>query len=639
MALLNINNASLSFGEHILFNDVTFGVELGEKIALIGRNGSGKSSLFKAIQGIQELDQGNITISTGKKIIVVNQEPSFLDTTTIFNEIFSGLGDIETDVKKYYYILDEISETNSSELLDQLDTIQNKLEHIDFWNLKNNIDKMLSELNLNKNTLIGNLSGGMKKKVAIIKALIANPDILLLDEPTNHLDISSILWLEKIISEFKGSVIIITHDRYFLDKTVSKIIELDRGKINIYPGSFAKYKEIKEFQLSFETKMNKEFDKFLAQEEVWIRKGVEARRTRNEGRVKRLKELREERARRSEKLGVINLSIDASKLSGNVIASLDNINLSFNNKVILENFSAKFCRGDKIGLVGPNGVGKSTLLKVILNQQKVNSGKVDIGTKLEVAYFDQFRDQLNDDDIIADVINQGQEYVEINGKKVHITRYLESFLFVPERFRANVGSLSGGEKNRLLLARLFSKPANVIILDEPTNDLDIETLDLLEETLINYTGTVFLVSHDRSFLDNIATQLLVFEGDGKIVEIVGGYSDYLLYTQRRQLLDNKKIVEKPIKTNEYKNSNTLPTKLSYKDKLELDALPREIEILETKQLSYRNILSDSNIYKEDLNYIKKIKCDLDLVELEIQEKLDKWEKLENLKNSFDNLKK
>ena len=635
MALLNVNKASLSFGSHVLFKNITFGVGSGEKIGLIGRNGSGKSSLFKVIEGKQELDEGEVTFSVGTKYIVLNQEPELNENSIIFDEIFSGLIDIKEDIKKYYWLLDEIAHNDSQELLLQLDDIYNKLESNNFWQFKNNIDKMLTELNLNKNTLISELSGGMKKKVAIIKALITNPDILLLDEPTNHLDVSSILWLEKVINEFRGSVILITHDRYFLNNTVSKIIELDRGNINFYTGNYEKYKEIKDLQLSIEKKMNKEFDKFLAQEEVWIRKGVEARRTRNEGRVKRLKELREERSRRKEKIGVVDLSIDASSISGNVISTLENVSLSFNNKIILNNFSAKFCRGDKVGLVGPNGVGKSTLLKVILNQQKVNAGSITSGTKLEVAYFDQFRNQISDDDLIIDVVNQGQEYIEIKGKKIHITKYLESFLFEPERFRASVGSLSGGERNRLLLARLFSKPANVIVLDEPTNDLDMETLDLLEETLINYTGTVFLVSHDRSFLDNIATQLLVFEGNGKIIEIVGGYDDYLSYLQRSQPIENKKNLVKESKLSQDSQVNSNRTKLSYKNKQELESLPIEIEKLENKVQQLRNILYDKNVYKEDANYIKQVKKDLEAIELDVFNKLNRWEELESIKTSLE----
>lgn len=529
MSVITVDKVSLAFGHHLLLDKVILGIEASDKIGLIGRNGAGKSSLLKILALEIKPDDGQVYIADGAKIVYVHQEPQLNDGHTIFEEVFSGLGDIKEHLIQYNQILDLMITDHSQELLDKLAHLQEIFDQKNAWQVEHLINKTITELGLDGRQKISDLSGGVRKKVALAKALVTAPEILLLDEPTNHLDITAIEWLEKIINNFNGIVILITHDRAFLDKTVNKILELDRGRINEYPASYAKYCEWKNLQLANEEKINHEFDKFLAQEEVWIRRGIEARRTRNEGRVRRLEELRKSRAQRRERLGKVNITIDHGNLSGKIVANLVKINVKFGAKQVISNFSTTILRGDKIGLIGPNGIGKSTLLKVILGQLQPDSGTVELGTKLDVAYFDQLREQLDENATIQEVVSQGQDFIELGSRRPHIATYLEEFLFEAARFRSKVSSLSGGERNRLLLARLFSKPANVLVLDEPTNDLDIETLELLEEKLANYSGTVFLVSHDREFLDNVATESYVFTGNGKIVEIFGGYTDYLRY--------------------------------------------------------------------------------------------------------------
>ena len=465
--------------------------------------------------------------------------------------------------------------------------------------------------------------------------MVIEPDVILLDEPTNHLDIYAIEWLENVINSFNGAVILITHDRRFLDRTVNKIIELDRGRLNVYPGSYAKYQEVKARQLEDEAKANREFDKVLAQEEVWIRKGIEARRTRNEGRVRRLEQLRVDRVLRRDRLGKVQLQVDSTKVSGKIVAELENVKLSFGERNIIKSLTTCIMRGDKIGLIGSNGIGKSTLLKIILGQLEPDFGHVKLGTKLEIAYFDQFREQLNDEATIQDVVSQGQDYIDTGTRRIHIATYLEEFLFEPARFRSPVKSLSGGERNRLLLARLFSRPANVLILDEPTNDLDVETLELLEEMLVNYHGTVFLVSHDREFLDNVVTQSYVFLGDGDVLEFAGGYTDWLDYKQN--VLDVAKannigikanVTDKTQKTSYKEVKNTTKTKLSFKERAELEKLPLEIEQLELEQTDLQNKLLDVNIYKNEPMKAREYQVRIELIDTELLVKMARWEELD-----------
>lgn len=638
MAIITVDKASLAFGTHALLDKVTFSIEKGEKVGLIGRNGSGKSSFLKALAGKIKLDDGNIFITNGTKIVYIPQEPVLDPNHTISEEVFAAIGNLKEAFIRYDQVLNELETDidNMDELLEELNVLQEELEHGNLWGIKNLIDKTLAELNLDGHWKISSLSGGVKKKVAIAKALVVEPDVILLDEPTNHLDITTTLWLEDVIRSFVGSIVLITHDRAFLDHTVDKIVELDRGRLSVFPGSYSKYKEYKADQLHNEERLNSEFDKLLAQEEVWIRKGIEARRTRNEGRVRRLEQLRLERQQRRDRVGQVTFEVDSGEKSGKIVANLEHINVGFGEKQILKNFSTTILRNDKIGLIGPNGIGKSTLLKVVLGELTPDSGKVELGTKIQVAYFDQFREQLDEESTIQDVVSQGQDYVEINGRKLHIASYLEDFLFAPNRFRSPVKSLSGGERNRLLLARLFSRPANVLVLDEPTNDLDIETLELLEELLSSYNGTVFLVSHDREFLDNVVTESLVFLGNGEVLEITGGYSDWLNY--KTKYLDKN---EKPTKSSNaeankieavFENKvNEKPIKLSYKEKQELEMMADSITALEMEQANLTEILASGELYKTNPSRASEYQIRLSAIDAEILEKMERWEFLESKK--------
>ena len=637
MAKITVDKISLAFGHHQLLDKVSFALEKNDKYGLIGRNGAGKSSFLKVIAGAHKADDGKIHYQEGLKIVYVAQESELNDGNTIFQEVMSGLGTLTANLTDYYAALDQMASDYSEELLSKIERLQHELELHNGWTVKNLIDKTLSELGLDGHQIVGDLSGGVRKKVALAKALIVNPDILFLDEPTNHLDVFAIEWLEGVINNFPGAIVLITHDRRFLDNTVNKILELDRGSIRSYTGNFARYQELKERQLADEAKTNSEFDKFLAQEEVWIRKGIEARRTRNEGRVRRLQELRETRRNRRDHQGQVRLQIDSGQLSGKIVVEIEHLQVSFGERQIIRDFSAKILRGDKIGLIGGNGAGKSTLLKAILGELEPSSGKVKLGTKLEVAYFDQLRQQLDDDASIQDVVAQGQDYVFINGARKHIATYLEEFLFDPARFRSPVASLSGGERNRLLLARLFSQPANVLVLDEPTNDLDMDTLELLEELLANYPGTVFLVSHDREFLDNVVTQSWVFLGEGNILEFSGGYSDWFSYKDQyfaefyseRKTIENVVNADKASKDSNLNKQTQQRNKLSYKEKTELEQLPDLLASLEAEQADLNLKLQDPQLYKDDPELATKYHARVTEIDDLLLEKLARWEELEN----------
>lgn len=635
MAIITVDKISLAFGHHTLLDKVSFGLEKNDKIGLIGRNGAGKSSFLKVLAKTQASDDGRVYYQDGIKIVYVPQEPQLNPENSIYQEVMSGLGNLSQILVDYQDVLDKMATDYTDELLEKMTELQNDLEHHNGWVAKNLIDKTLSELSLDGHQLVGALSGGVRKKVAIAKALVSNPDVMLLDEPTNHLDVFAIEWLEQVINNFTGSIMLITHDRRFLDNTIDKILELDRGRLSMYPGNFATYQETKARQLSDEAKTNFEFDKLLAQEEVWIRKGIEARRTRNEGRVRRLEELREIRKARRDHLGSVKLQIDNTQASGKIVAEIENLNVTFGDKVVIRDFTSKILRGDKIGLIGSNGIGKSTLLKAILGQIEATSGTIKLGTKLEVAYFDQLREQLDDNATIQDVVAQGQDYVFINGFRKHIATYLEDFLFDPARFRSPVASLSGGERNRLLLARLFSQPANVLVMDEPTNDLDMDTLELLEELLANYSGTVFLVSHDREFLDNVVTQSWVFLGNGDILEYSGGYTDWFAYKDKyfAEFYAKEKPVNKTIKENDAHNisankSDTVKTKLTYKEKQELEQLPKELASLEAEQAELNAKMLDPVLYKDQPQLAADYHARVTVIDDLLIEKLARWEELE-----------
>ena len=633
MTILAVENASFAVGHVPLLDKTSFQLNQGEKVGLIGRNGAGKSSFLKILAGVQKLDDGQLIIQNGLKIVYVPQESVFDDEMSVFDVVSEGLGSLRDVLRQYHQVSHQLESHHLDNLIQQLNDLQNQIEAQNGWSVDAAIKQTISELGLPENELIGNLSGGQKKRVALAQAWVQKPDILLLDEPTNHLDINAIIWLENLLCAFSGSMVVITHDRRFLDNISNRIVELDRGVLRSYDGSFSQYSEKKAQELAVEAEHNRLFDKFHAQEEAWIRKGIEARRTRNEGRVRRLEELRRQRAARRERVGQVNFKLNTGEKSGKIIAELEHASFAYGDKVIMNQFSTIIQRGDKIGLIGANGIGKTTFLKLILGELQPTYGKIRLGSKQEVAYFDQFRSQLNDNDTVFYTLGQGNDFVEVGGKKKHVMSYLEDFLFHPERAQSPVSSLSGGERNRLLLAKLFTRPANILVLDEPTNDLDIETQELLEELLRDYAGTVFLVSHDRMFLDNVITQSIVFEGNGCLKEYIGGYQDYVDAKAREDKLqaassakntvENEPVKEKP------KANRTV--KLSYKEQRELDALPDEIAALETEQAALAEQLSNPEIFK-DYEKAGSLQSRSEEIELILLEKLERWEVLEEKQN-------
>ncbi|TDK67273.1 ATP-binding cassette domain-containing protein [Sapientia aquatica] len=629
MAVISLSNAQLAFGHVALLDHTEFSIETGERVGLIGRNGTGKSSLLKVIAGTSKLDDGLLVMQQNLRIAYVEQEPLFDPTQNVYDAVAAGLGELPALLKEYEDISGQFGGDNDDALMERMHDIQLKLDAADAWGLSSKVEATLDRLNLQKDALIGSLSGGMKKRVALAVALVSAPDVLLLDEPTNHLDYSSILWLEGLLRDFKGSVLLITHDRSFLDNVCTRIIELDRGRILSFPGNFTTYQTRKAELLENELVENAKFDKFLAQEEVWIRKGVQARRTRDEGRVRRLEDLRRQRTARRDQQGQVKLDVSAGERSGKIVAELENVCKSYGSKVIVDNFSATILRGDKVGLIGANGAGKTTLLKMILGEEQADSGTIKQGSKLQVAYFDQMRAQLNEDASLAETIAPGSDWVEINGQKKHVMTYLNDFLFAAERARSPVKSLSGGERNRLLLARLFAKPANALVLDEPTNDLDIDTLELLEELLENYTGTVFLVSHDRAFLDNVVTQVIVSEGQGQWNEYIGGFSDWERYANsvKESAKSASKTAAKVAVKLEVK-SEPKAKKLSYKEQRELEELPKLIAKLEAEQQTITERLQDNNLYKTQPEEVNKLNLRYAEIDDLLLTSLEQWEAIE-----------
>ncbi|MCG7757248.1 MAG: ATP-binding cassette domain-containing protein [Nitrosomonas sp.] len=635
MPLITLENACLAFGHHALLDHANLQLDSGERAGLIGRNGGGKSSLLRSLAGEIKLDDGRLWRAPNLKLAYVSQEPLLNPANTVYQEVSTGLGNISRILLEYHAVSHALGETpeNTEALLIRLQDLQGALEVDGGWNLQAKIETVIDKLNLPADTLIDHLSGGLKKRVALARALVISPDVLLLDEPTNHLDFSSIEWLEGLLRDFSGSVLFITHDRRFLDNVATRIIELDRGNLQAFSGNFSGYQRQKAEMLEVEAIHNRKFDKFLAQEEVWIRKGIEARRTRNEGRVRRLEALRLERAARRDKVGKANINVDAGERSGKLVAELEQVSKSYGDKAIIKDFSCRIMRGDRVGLLGPNGAGKSTLLKLILGELQPDSGSIQQGTKLSVAYFDQMREQLNEEMVLTDTISPGSDFVEINGKRKHVISYLEDFLFPPERARSPVKSLSGGERNRLLLARLFTRPANVLVLDEPTNDLDIETLELLEALLQDYSGTLFLVSHDREFLDNVVTQVIAFEGNGKLCEYIGGYEDWIRAKQFEDNSNQQKILSKQSETSPNSGS-TAPKparikKLSYQEARELEALPGKIDTLEREQANITLRLNEPTIYRDHPDEVKALQTRLAAIEKELTDCLAKWEELES----------
>ena len=626
MALITFLNAQLAFGHVALLDHTDFALETGERVGLIGRNGTGKSSFLKILAGMEKADDGTLQLQQNLRLAYVAQEPVLDPNATVFAAASAGMAGVKALIDQY---CDGIGD---------LDALQSAIEAQDGWNWEQRVTETLHRLHLDEDAIVSTLSGGTKKRVALAQALVAQPDVLLLDEPTNHLDLDSIEWLEDLLIAFKGSVVTITHDRSFLDRVATRIVELDRGILRSYAGNFAQYLVLKDEQLAQEAVISAKADKLLAQEEIWIRKGVEARRTRSQSRIVRLENLRASRLAHRDAVGKVRMDVASGVLGGKLVAELTEAGKSFGDKVIIKNFTASVIRGDKIGLIGPNGAGKTTLLKLILGELQPDSGKIRQGASLQVAYFDQMRNALDLDSTLVDFISPGSEWIEIGNQRKHVKSYLSDFLFSPARANSPVRSLSGGERNRLLLARLFARPANVLVLDEPTNDLDIETLELLEELLQGYEGTVFLVSHDRTFLDNVVTSTIAFEGNGLWREYEGGVQDWLIQSKRSkeiQVASNLAATSaqqtsarghKNTKSTDQKKVLT-PQKLSNRAQRELDALQATIDALELEQAKLRTTLTDSHLYEKDPTLATHLYTRDAAIDEEMIRALTRWEEL------------
>ena len=626
-----MTDAKLAFGHVDLLANTNFSLESGERVGLIGRNGTGKSSLLKILAGIEKMDDGLLQYQQGLRIAYVPQEPIFEAEETVFEAVSKGVAKAKALREEYEAL--SIGEWDDA-AHHRLDEIQSQLEAVSGWNWEQRVNETLDRLHLEGDVKINTLSGGTKKRVALARALVEVPDVLLLDEPTNHLDLDSISWLEELLKEYQGSVILITHDRAFLDNVCTQIVELDRGILRSYPGNFSAYEVLKDQELNAESLANARADKLLAQEEVWIRKGVEARRTRSVARIARLENLRASRSERRDAIGQVKLAVSAGDRSGKIVADLQGVSKSY-DRPIVQDFTATILRGDKVGLLGPNGAGKTTLLKLILGSIAPDSGTATMGTRIEVAYFDQMREGLDLNASLEDYISPGSEWIEINGNKKHVKSYLSDFLFAPERTNSPVSTLSGGERNRLLLARLFARPANVLVLDEPTNDLDIDTLDLLEQLLQEYKGTVFLVSHDRYFLDNVVTSIIAHEGDGFWREYEGGYEDWKIQKARSDKIrasqsSAKTEVKAEAKPEARATEKPSPVKsgvqkLNGKERQELEVLPAEIETLETEQADIGIAMSNPDLYKNEPELAASMQARLSQITQQLDQKLQRWE--------------
>lgn len=633
MPHVTLDNASMAFGHHPLLDHASFQLDAGERVGLIGRNGAGKSSMLKVIAGEAKLDDGILWRSPSVRIVYVPQEPVLNPEHTVFEAVSEGLGPLQHLLVDYHAVTHAMGEPDADieALMERMQHLQHELDSNDGWQSQSRVETVLSRLSLDADSVVSTLSGGWRKRVALARALVADPEVLLLDEPTNHLDLEAIEWLEELLMGFKGSVLFITHDRRFLDHLATRIVELDRGQLTDFVGSYSNYLIKKEELLAVEATHAANFDKVLAQEEAWIRQGIKARRTRNEGRVRRLEQLRLERAARRERQGNVKISLDSGERSGKLVAELENVSKAYGGRTLINDFSTRILRGDRIGLLGPNGIGKTTLLKLILGELEPDSGTVQRGTNMNIAYFDQMREQLDEEATLADTISPGSDFVEIAGERKHVISYLEDFLFPPQRSRSPVKSLSGGERNRLLLARLFARPANVLVLDEPTNDLDIDTLELLESLLQEFPGTLFLVSHDRAFLENTVTQVIAFEGQGVLTEFGGGYDDWRRFTEQRaaEKLSAEKAAVSKTTSNKTTASKANTNKLSYKETQELESLPAKIEALETEQNNLNTSLADPSLYQSNPQQVKTLQARLLELDVELDVVLARWELLES----------
>ncbi|CAM9115793.1 ATP-binding cassette domain-containing protein [Acinetobacter pseudolwoffii] len=631
MAYITLRDVQLAFGGPALLNGANFNLERGERVCLIGRNGEGKSTLLKLIEGSLLPDSGEVSLQNGITISMLAQDVP-MDSGKVADIVADGAGEA-SEVLRAYHAASEACVLGDMDACDRMGNLQHKMDQLDGWALETKVNSILSKMGLDPDADLADLSGGRKRRVLLARALLTQPDVLLLDEPTNHLDVESIEWLEKFLLDQNNlTLLFISHDRAFVDSIATRIVELDRGQLRSYEGNYSRYLELKAMQMEAEEKQNALFDKKLAEEEVWIRQGIKARRTRNEGRVRALKALREEsKARRSQQGKVAMATQDANR-SGKLVFEIENLSVKFgDNAPIINNFSALVLRGDRIGLVGDNGVGKTTLIKAILGELE-HGGTVKTGTQLEVAYFDQLRNALDLEKSVKDNVSEGSDHVDVNGNRRHIYSYLQDFLFSPERARTPVKALSGGERNRILLAKLLLKPSNLIVMDEPTNDLDMVTLELLEEMLGGYKGTLLLISHDRAFMDNVVTSTWVFDGKGNIDEYVGGYQDYLEQRPDQTVVDQKSAVKKAMAKAEAAPVAAKKVKLSYKDQRALEQLPAEMEALEKEQAEINTQLADGSLFVSDSDKAMQLSQRLSEIDELLLEKLERWEELDNLSN-------
>ena len=627
MPLLILDDVSHAYGHVALLDHAALVIEPGERLGLIGRNGAGKSTLMQVVAGGVAPDDGKVWRAPGLRIARVAQEPELDEGSTVFEAVAEGLGEVRTAILDYHHVAASLADpaADADAALARLAALQGVLEDGDGWRAKSRVEATLSRLGLEADARVATLSGGQRKRVALARALVSEPGLLLLDEPTNHLDLESIEWLEETLDGFAGALLVVTHDRRFLDRVVRRILELDRGRLLSFEGNFSAYRARKEEMLAAEAVVNAKFDRLLAQEEVWIRKGIEARRTRNEGRVRRLEQLRLERGRRREQQGQVALALSEGERSGKVVAEFEHVSKAFGERVVVRDFSARILRGDRVGLVGPNGAGKSTFIRLLLGELEPDAGAIRRGTKLAVAYYDQFRARLDPEAAVSDVISPGSEWIEIGGVRKHVASYLSDFLFSPERARSPVKSLSGGERNRLLLARIFAQPANLLVLDEPTNDLDVDTLELLESLIGEYEGTVVLVSHDRTFLDNVVTQVIAFEGDGRLKEYVGGYDDWV---RQRPAPQAAAASSPPRPVAAAPRPREPKAQLSFKEAKELESLPGQIEALEAEHAALTALLGDAAVYREDPARVAGAQARFSELEAALALAYDRWQSLE-----------